>query len=252
MVFSACCWYRDPHGLPWIEYLHTGGSKIWYAIPNSTSDMFHSALKGLVPNYCKNKELWLPSDTVMVPPSLLVENNVSLCRTVQDPGQFVVVFPKAFTSSISTGYVVSESVYFAPPYWLKTARSLFDALRNSREPSMFSLDRLILNIASDGRCNTEILRQIIPHLQALCDNEREKRLKLRNLGMMESERMPLPDTGNRKKKRLQGEEGDYECEICRMNLFVSMVRKAVLQGPTIKFTFNYFTYYVFTYWWLSL
>lgn len=252
MVFSACCWYRDPHGLPWIEYLHTGGSKIWYAIPNSTSDMFHSALKGLVPNYCKNKELWLPSDTVMVPPSLLVENNVSLCRTVQDPGQFVVVFPKAFTSSISTGYVVSESVYFAPPYWLKTARSLFDALRNSREPSMFSLDRLILNIASDGRCNTEILRQIIPHLQALCDKEREKRLKLRNLGTMESERMPLPDTGNRKKKRLQGEEGDYECEICRMNLFVSMVRKAVLQGPTIKFTFNYFTYYVFTYWWLSL
>lgn len=24
MLFSACCWYRDPHGLPWIEYLHTG------------------------------------------------------------------------------------------------------------------------------------------------------------------------------------------------------------------------------------
>ncbi|XP_018575563.1 uncharacterized protein LOC108914273 [Anoplophora glabripennis] len=223
MVFSACCWYRDPHGLPWIEYLHTGGSKIWYAIPNSTSEMFHSALKNLVPNYCKNKELWLPSDTVMVPPSLLVENNVSLCRTVQDPGQFIVVFPKAFTSCISTGYVVSESVYFAPPYWLKTARGLFDSLRNSKEPSMFSLDRLILNIASDGRCNTEILRQIIPHLQALCDNEKEKRLKLSNFGTMESERMPLPEAGNRRKKKLQGEEGDYECEVCRTNLFVSMV-----------------------------
>lgn len=29
MLFSAVCWYRDPHGLPWIEYLHTGASKIW-------------------------------------------------------------------------------------------------------------------------------------------------------------------------------------------------------------------------------
>ncbi|GLV46232.1 Jumonji AT rich interactive domain 2 [Carabus blaptoides fortunei] len=29
MVFSACCWYRDPHGLPWIKYLHTGANKIW-------------------------------------------------------------------------------------------------------------------------------------------------------------------------------------------------------------------------------
>ncbi|KAJ8975312.1 hypothetical protein NQ317_000491 [Molorchus minor] len=67
MVFSACCWYRDPHGLPWIEYLHTGGSKIWYGIPNSTSDLFHESLKSLVPNYCKNKGLWLPSDTAMSP-----------------------------------------------------------------------------------------------------------------------------------------------------------------------------------------
>ena len=29
MVFSASCWYRDPHGLPWIDYLHTGADKIW-------------------------------------------------------------------------------------------------------------------------------------------------------------------------------------------------------------------------------
>lgn len=30
MLFSASCWYRDPHGLPWIDYLHTGADKIWY------------------------------------------------------------------------------------------------------------------------------------------------------------------------------------------------------------------------------
>ena len=24
MLFTSSCWYRDPHGLPWIEYLHTG------------------------------------------------------------------------------------------------------------------------------------------------------------------------------------------------------------------------------------
>lgn len=29
MVFTAFCWYRDPHGLPWIEYLHTGAPKKW-------------------------------------------------------------------------------------------------------------------------------------------------------------------------------------------------------------------------------
>ena len=24
MLFTTACWYRDPHGLPWIEYHHTG------------------------------------------------------------------------------------------------------------------------------------------------------------------------------------------------------------------------------------
>nr|XP_023027299.1 protein piccolo [Leptinotarsa decemlineata] len=224
MVFSACCWYRDPHGLPWIEYLHTGGNKIWYGIPNSASEAFQSALRQLVPNYCKNKEHWLNSDTVMVPPNLLVEHGVSLCRTIQVPGQFIVVFPKAFTSSVSTGYVVSESVYFAPTYWLKTARGLFDVLRNSSEPSMFSLDRLLLSITNDTRCSADILRQVLPHVQELCDREMQRRDKLRSLGELTRERLPIPEVNRGKKKKFQhGEEGDYECEICKMSLFVSMV-----------------------------
>lgn len=32
MLFTTGCWYRDPHSLPWIEYLHTGASKIWYKL----------------------------------------------------------------------------------------------------------------------------------------------------------------------------------------------------------------------------
>lgn len=66
MLFSAVCWYRDPHGLPWIEYLHTGASKIWYAVPDSQSQNFRNALTSLVPSHCQNKTLWLPCDTTMV------------------------------------------------------------------------------------------------------------------------------------------------------------------------------------------
>lgn len=223
MVFSSCCWYRDPHSLPWIEYLHTGGNKIWYGIPDSTSGAFHTALKTLVPNYCRNKSLWLPSDTIMVPPNLLVENGVSLSRVVQEPGQFIIVFPKAFTSSLSTGYVVSESVYFAPPYWLQTGRTVFNEMRNSCEPSMFSFDRLLLSIVNDPKSNVEVLKQIIPAVQELCDKERIIREKIKTLGVIKTEKLPMPETPVRKKKKLQNEDGEYECEICRMNLFVSMV-----------------------------
>lgn len=121
-------------------------------------------------------------------------------------------------------YVVSESVYFAPPNWLRTARGLFDELRGSCEPSMFSLDRLLLSIASDTRSSVEVLRLIVPYVNELRDREIEKRRQLGTYGIEERERMPLPEAPNaRKRKKLQGEEGDYECETCRMNLFVSMV-----------------------------
>lgn len=124
MLFSACCWYRDPHGLPWIEYLHTGGSKIWYSVPNEQSTNFRTAFTSLVPTL-SNKTVWLPCDTAMVPPHMLTDRGVSLCRTEQEPGQFVVVFPRAYTSNICTGYSISESVYFAPMSWLETAKEDF-------------------------------------------------------------------------------------------------------------------------------
>lgn len=223
MIFSACCWYRDPHGLPWIEYLHTGASKIWYGIPDSYSQVFQNALKKLVPNYIRNKTLWLPSDTAMVPPNLLTQNGVSLCRTVQEPGQFIVVFPKAFTSTICSGYVVSESVYFASPNWLLTARQVFNDIRGSCEPSMFSWEKLLICIASDQRSNIDVLKQILPDIEILVTHEKQMREKLEKLGLITLERLPLPENNGKRKKKLQDDDGEYECEICRANLFVSMV-----------------------------
>lgn len=223
MVFSACCWYRDPHGLPWIEYLHTGANKIWYGIPDSFSEKFRTALTKTVPSYIRNKTLWLSSDTAMIPPNLLKENGVSLCRTVQEPGQFIVVFPKAFTSSICSGYVVSESVYFAPRNWLLTAKQVFKDIRDSCEPSMFSWERLLLSIAVDTRSSIEALKQILPDIKCLREGEKTARDKLVALGLTATERLQLPDVGGKRKRKLQEDDGEYECEICRTNLYVSLV-----------------------------
>uniref|UniRef100_A0A336MU90 CSON001431 protein n=1 Tax=Culicoides sonorensis TaxID=179676 RepID=A0A336MU90_CULSO len=178
MLFSACCWYRDPHGLPWIEYMHTGGSKIWYGVPDEQSSNFRTALTNLIPTHCQNKTVWLPCDTAMVPPHMLTDKGVSLCRTEQEPGQFVLVFPRAYTSSICTGYTVSESVMFASISWLETAKADYEDMHDSCEPAMFSLEQLLFAIASDQRST--------------------------------------------KNKNKIAEE--FECEFCRANLSISMVK----------------------------
>lgn len=128
MVFSACCWYKDPHGLPWIEYLHTGADKVWYGVPSNQSDLFRAAMKRLLPRAVaegQNHHTWLAADSGMVPPSRLLDHGVTLTRTVQKPGQFLIVMPRAYTCNVSTGYVISESVYFTQPGWLDGAEKIF-------------------------------------------------------------------------------------------------------------------------------
>ncbi|KAF7987658.1 hypothetical protein HCN44_003521 [Aphidius gifuensis] len=259
MLFSACCWYRDPHGLPWIEYLHTGAKKIWYGIPNEHNDNFRIALSKMVPRYCKNKKIWLPSDTAMVPPETLVSNGVSLCQTVQEPGQFIIVFPKAFTSSICTGYVVSESVYFAQPTWLENAEQIFKDLQDSCEPSMFSFERLLFSIINDTRSNVDVLKQILPTVTKIRERELNYRQQLDYYGLTSKEKLPLPDSGKKKKgQKVKDGQSEFECETCRMDLFVSHVcnsqddstyclphalqliskKKQVLKHCTLKFSYS--------------
>ncbi|XP_058066123.1 platelet binding protein GspB [Anopheles bellator] len=219
MLFSACCWYRDPHGLPWIEYLHTGANKIWYGVPDDQNANFRAALTVLVPTHCQNKTIWLPCDTAMVPPHMLTDRSVSLCRTEQQPGQFVVVFPRAYTSSLCTGYAVSESVYFATNAWLDTAKDDFRDIQESCEPTMFSVEQLLFAIANDQRSNHDTLMQAYPMIVDIYEKEKQTRQTLKNHGVTQSEKIES------KKKTVSLEE--FECDTCRANLYLSLVKVKV-------------------------
>ncbi|KAH8380295.1 hypothetical protein KR009_009801 [Drosophila setifemur] len=225
MLFSACCWYRDPHGLSWIEYLHTGASKLWYGIPDDQSANFRSALTSLIPTHCQNKTIWLPCDTVMVPPHMLTDRGVSLCRIEQKPGEFIVVFPRAYTSSLATGYVVSESVYFATMSWLDLAKDDFRDIHESCEPAMFSLEQLLFALGYDQRVNSDALHQMLPMLNDVCEKENAAREQLRAAGVTSTEKVQA-EKGQKVKKQQQPPHKsiESECDLCRANLYISMVR----------------------------
>lgn len=226
MLFTTGCWYRDPHCLPWIEYLHTGANKIWYSVPAQSSQRFHTAMKDIMPQVCKDSVIWLPSDCAMVPPALLVENGCPLSRTVQEKGQFVVIFPGAFTSTIACGYSVSESVYFATKDWLLTASQCFQHIKASCEPPTFSLERLLLGIGTDLKEDLETCQRTLPLLRRMCDEEERYRRQLSDLGLRAVERVPKEEGVDRRKvkrPRLRNEENEQGCETCRISCHVSMV-----------------------------
>lgn len=226
MLYTTGCWYRDPHCLPWIEYLHTGANKIWYSVPAHSSERFRAAMKEIMPQVCKDSVIWLPSDCAMVPPPQLVDHGCPLSRLVQEKGQFVVIFPGAFTSTIACGYSVSESVYFATQDWLLQASECFEHMKASCEPPTFSFEKLLLGISRELRENLEACRWTLPLLENMCENEQRYRTQLVEMGLKTFERLPLEEAADPKKAkrpRLRPEDSNHECDFCRISCHVSMV-----------------------------
>ena len=151
-----------------------------------------------------------------VPPNLLVKYGVSVTRTIQQPGQFLVVFPKAYTSYVNTGYSISESVYFAPRDYLDIVQTEFQNIQESNEPMMFPLHKLIICIAQNDSTTKKTLRKVKPFLEKIRDAEYVKRTMISDLGVKVNERIVL-------KSKKQDQDDEYECEICSENLYVSYV-----------------------------
>lgn len=55
---------------------------------------------------------------LQISPEVLCREGIKVHRTVQQSGEFVVVFPGAFVSRVCCGYSVSETVHFATPQWM--------------------------------------------------------------------------------------------------------------------------------------
>ncbi|OWR43782.1 hypothetical protein KGM_203332 [Danaus plexippus plexippus] len=215
MVFSTSCWHRDPHGLPWMDYLHQGTEKIWYGVPSHEGQNFRCALETLCPTLCQNKTLWLPSEIAMTPLNLLLDRNIKLTRCVQRPGEFVFVNPQAYSSSVSTDFTVSESVYFATESYFENVNQAFQELKESCEPSSFSLEQLLISAAKDPHLSPNVLEHVNKHLNDIVSEELSFRRALTDL--------KVPLLLNKNRPTIWSARDDDECQVCRTALYLSRV-----------------------------
>lgn len=227
MVWSTSCWHRDPHSIPWIEYVHQGPTKIWYGVPEHQEEEFRNVTNSLHPIACQNKSLWLPSDISMVPPASLRNHGVKVYRVEQNSGEFVVVMPRAYSCSVATGYTVSESTYFATQRWLDTIMPIFKEIRESCEPTMFTLEQLLKNIAEDVNTPLAIIKKIRTVIEQVFELEmnNQKELKMRGIKKVAAEHPECgPQSALNGEPRVWNVRDLDECEICRCTLYLSAVK----------------------------
>nr|XP_043637142.1 lysine-specific demethylase REF6 [Erigeron canadensis] len=125
MLFSWFAWHVEDHDFHSLNYMHMGAGKTWYGVPKDAAVAFEDVIR----NHGYGGEInpivnfaTLGEKTTIISPEVLVKAGVPCCRLVQNTGEFVVTFPRAYHSGFSHGFNIGEAANIATPGWLAVAR----------------------------------------------------------------------------------------------------------------------------------
>lgn len=82
-----------------------------------------------------------------ISPSTLMSEGIPVYRCVQNPLEFIVIFPGAYHSEFDCGFNCSESVHFAPLYWLPHGQNIAELYSGQYRKTSISHDKLLLGAA---------------------------------------------------------------------------------------------------------
>ncbi|KAJ3367459.1 hypothetical protein HDU91_001390 [Kappamyces sp. JEL0680] len=150
MVFSTFCWHFEDHYTYSINYNHAGDAKTWYGIPASSADAFEAVMKE------ENKELFendpdlLFHLTTLISPGVLVPRGVKVVVAHQQPGEFIVTFPRAYHAGFNQGFNIAEAVNFAPTDWLSLGADCVKLYSSYKKLPVFSHEELVIRTIESG------------------------------------------------------------------------------------------------------
>ncbi|KAL3520728.1 hypothetical protein ACH5RR_018877 [Cinchona calisaya] len=125
MLFSWFAWHVEDHELHSLNFLHSGSPKTWYAVPGDYAYDFEEVTR--LHAYGGNTNpldalTLLGEKTTLFSPEVIVAAGIPCCRLVQNPGEFVVTFPRAYHVGFSHGFNCGEAANFSTPKWLTVAK----------------------------------------------------------------------------------------------------------------------------------
>lgn len=83
-------------------------------------------------------------------PSILKSEGVPVYRCVQNSGEFVLTFPRAYHSGFNCGFNCAEAVNVAPVDWLPHGQIAVELYREQGRKTSISHDKLLLGAAREA------------------------------------------------------------------------------------------------------
>ncbi|KAI4315412.1 hypothetical protein L6164_028225 [Bauhinia variegata] len=218
MLFSSFCWHFEDHCFYSMNYLHWGEPKCWYSVPGNEASAFEKVMRSSLPDLFDAQPDLLFQLVTMLNPSVLQENGVPVYSVLQEPGNFVITFPRSYHGGFNLGLNCAEAVNFAPADWLPYGAFGADLYQRFHKTAVLSHDELLCVVAQYSDINDRVSPYLKKELLRISDKEKYWREKLWQNGIIKFSRM-----ASRKCPQYVGTEEDPTCIICQQYLYLSAV-----------------------------
>lgn len=217
MLFSAFCWHFEDHCFYSMNYHHWGEPKCWYSVPGSEASAFEKVMRSCLPDLFDAQPDLLFQLVTMLNPSVLQENGVPVYSVLQEPGNFVITFPRSYHGGFNLGLNCAEAVNFAPADWLPHGGFGSELYKLYHKPAVISHEELLCVAVKIG-CDAKVAPYMNKELLRIFSKEKVWREKLWKNGLVKTSVM-----SPRKHPDYVGTEEDPTCIICQQYLYLSAV-----------------------------
>lgn len=150
MCFSSFCWHVEDHHFYSLNYLHWGAPKVWYGVPGYAAVKFEHAMRKHLPDLFEEQPDLLQKLVTQLSPSILKSEGVPVYRCVQQAGEFVLTFPRAYHGGFNCGFNCAEAVNVAPVDWLPHGQNATELYQELCRKTTVSHDKLLLGTAREA------------------------------------------------------------------------------------------------------
>ncbi|KAL9242822.1 hypothetical protein vseg_016785 [Gypsophila vaccaria] len=217
MLFSAFCWHFEDHCFYSMNYHHWGEPKCWYSVPGCEAPAFEKVMRSCLPDLFDAQPDLLFQLVTMLNPSVLQESGVPVYSVLQEPGNFVITFPRSYHGGFNLGLNCAEAVNFAPADWLPYGGFGSELYQRFHKPAVLSHEELLCVVAKIG-CDAKVAPFMINELERVITKEKMWRERLWRKGFVKTFVM-----SPRKQPNYVGTVEDPTCVICQQHLYLSAV-----------------------------